>query len=80
MSHTAITRGAHGSHRLTYTNIDLNRLTTLSEEDLFLPGYYRPLQKIVAQLMKDNEVTEPDSLLMKGFFTIEDIVPTTTSG
>ncbi len=68
--------GAHGSHRLTYTNIDLNRLTTLSEEDLFLPGYYRPLtEKIVAQLMKDNEVTEPDSLLMKGFFTIEDIVP-----
>lgn len=68
--------GAHGSHRVTYTNIDLNRLTTLSEEDLFLPGYYRPLtEKIVAQLMKDNEVTEPDSLLAKGFFTIEDIVP-----
>ncbi|HOO94467.1 MAG TPA: DUF3298 domain-containing protein [Proteiniphilum sp.] len=68
--------GAHGSHRVTYTNIDLNRLTTLSEEDLFLPGYYRPLtEKIVAQLMKDNEVTEPDSLLMKGFFTVEDIVP-----
>ncbi|QRX63802.1 DUF3298 domain-containing protein [Dysgonomonadaceae bacterium zrk40] len=68
--------GAHGSHRVTYTNIDLNRLTTLSEEDLFLPGYYRPLtEKIVVQLMKDNEVTEPDSLQMKGFFTVEDIQP-----
>lgn len=68
--------GAHGSHRVTYTNIDLNRLYTISEEDLFLPGYYRPLTEIiVAQLMEDHAVTEPDSLLMKGFFTIEDIVP-----
>ncbi|MDD2327843.1 MAG: RsiV family protein [bacterium] len=68
--------GAHGSHRITYTNIDLNRLHTLTEEDLFLPGYYKPLtEKIVAQLMKDHRVNEPDSLLTKGFFTIEDIVP-----
>jgi hypothetical protein len=68
--------GAHGSHRITYTNIDLNSLTTLTEEDLFLPGYYRPLSEIiVAQLMADHAVTEPDSLLTQGFFTIEDIVP-----
>ncbi len=68
--------GAHGSHRITYTNIDLNRLNTISEEDLFLPGYYRPLSEmIVAQLMEDYGVADADSLLMKGFFTIEEIVP-----
>ncbi|MDD2511707.1 MAG: DUF3298 domain-containing protein [Proteiniphilum sp.] len=68
--------GAHGSHRVTYTNIDLNELHTLTEEDLFVAGYYKPLtEKIVAQLMRDHSVTQPDSLLTQGFFTIEDIVP-----
>lgn len=68
--------GAHGSYRITYTNIDLNNLVALSEEDIFVPGYYKPLtERILQNLMKDNNVEEPDSLLMKGFFTIEDIVP-----
>lgn len=68
--------GAHGSYRITYTNIDLNDLVTLTEEDLFVPCYYRPLtDKIVQQLMINYEVAEPDSLLMRGFFTVEDIVP-----
>jgi hypothetical protein len=68
--------GAHGSYRITYTNIDLVELVTLSEEDLFVPGYFKSLtEKIIAQLMKDYDVTAPDSLLMKGFFTLEDIVP-----
>ena len=68
--------GAHGSYRITYTNIDLNELVTLTEEDLFIPGYYKPLtEKIVTQLMRNFDVETTDSLLMKGFFTIEDIVP-----
>lgn len=68
--------GAHGSYRITYTNVDLNELVTLSEEDLFVPGYFAPLtEKIVAQLMVQYEAPVADSLLMKGFFTIEDIVP-----
>ncbi|WP_298653256.1 DUF3298 and DUF4163 domain-containing protein [uncultured Proteiniphilum sp.] len=68
--------GAHGSYRITYTNIDLDGLVTLSEEDLFLPGYYKPLtEKIIAQLMKNYDATIPDSLLMRGFFTLEDIAP-----
>ena len=68
--------GAHGSYRVTYTNIDLNGLVTLSEEDLFVPGYFNPLtEKIIAQLMKNYDATAPDSLLMRGFFTLEDIVP-----
>lgn len=68
--------GAHGSYRITYTNIDLNELVTLSEEDLFVPGYFKPLtEKIVAQLMKDYDAEVPDSLLMRGFFDINDVVP-----
>lgn len=68
--------GAHGSYRITYTNINLNKLVTLTEEDLFIPDYYKPLtEKIVQSLMQSYGVNEPDSLLAKGFFTIEDIVP-----
>ena len=68
--------GAHGSYRVTYTNIDLNELVTLSEEDLFVPNYFKPLtEKIVAQLMKSYDATVPDSLLERGFFNVEDIIP-----
>ena len=68
--------GAHGSYRITYTNTDLNELVTLSEEDLFVPGYYKELtDKILQSLMKEYDAEIPDSLLMRGFFTIEDIVP-----
>lgn len=70
------TGGAHGSYRVTYTNIDLNELVTISEEDIFIPDYYNRLtEKIVNQLIKDHNVTAPDSLLSRGFFTVEDIVP-----
>lgn len=70
------TGGAHGSYNIAYTTINLKELVTLTEEDLFIPGYYKPLtEKIVQQLMHKYEVEQPDSLLMRGFFTIEDIVP-----
>lgn len=68
--------GAHGSYRILYTNIDLKEVNTISEEDLFVPDYYKPLtQKILHHLMNQYKANEPDSLLMRGFFTIEDIVP-----
>lgn len=68
--------GAHGSYNIIYTNIDLNQLVTVSEEDLFVPDYYKRLKdKIVQSLMKQYDAEVPDSLLMRGFFTIEDIVP-----
>ncbi|HBG40412.1 MAG TPA: hypothetical protein DDW85_03220 [Porphyromonadaceae bacterium] len=70
------TGGAHGSFHVTYVNIDLNELTTLSEEDLFVPNYFKPLtEKIVRNLMKKYNVTVPDSLISEGFFEVEDIVP-----
>ena len=68
--------GAHGSYNIVYTNIDLNELVTLSEEDLFIPDYFNRLtDRIVKSLMKQYEAESPDSLLTSGFFTIEDIVP-----
>jgi len=70
------TGGAHGSYRIVYYNIDLNDLVTISEEDLFTPGYYKPLTDIILHsLMEKYKVTSPDSLLAKGFFNVEDIVP-----
>lgn len=68
--------GAHGSYNIIYTNINLNQLVTITEEDLFVKGYYRELtDKIVQSLMKKYDAEVPDSLLMRGFFTVEDIVP-----
>lgn len=70
------TGGAHGSYRILYYNIDLNNIVTLSEEDLFIPNFKKPLSNILVQsLMKQYNVTTPDSLLQHGFFTLEDIVP-----
>ncbi|MDR1518169.1 MAG: DUF3298 and DUF4163 domain-containing protein [Dysgonamonadaceae bacterium] len=71
------TGGAHGgSFHRTYYNVNLNDLVVLSEDDLFLPGYKKELTDILLkQLMADNQVTSPDSLIDKGFFNIEDIVP-----
>lgn len=70
------TGGAHGSYRIMFFNIDLNNIGTISEEDLFKPDYYKPLtEKIVDRLMKQYNAPVPDSLMMQGFFTLDDIVP-----
>lgn len=70
------TGGAHGSHRTTYVNIDLGELTTLSEEDIFLPNYQKPLREIIIKkLMADNNVSAPESLINIGFFDIDEIFP-----
>ena len=68
--------GAHGSYRIIYINIDLNKLEALTEEDLFTAGYFEPLaEKILHNLAKSFNVDNPESLLMEGFFSIEDILP-----
>ena len=70
------TGGAHGSHRILYYNVDLNEVVTISEEDLFVPNFKKPLSKIIVNaLMKKYNVSSPDSLLAQGFFNLEDIVP-----
>ena len=70
------TGGAHGSFRVTYVNVDLNDLVTLSEEDLFIPNYKKQLtDALLSELTEKYNVTSPDSLVQQGFFTIEDIAP-----
>ena len=70
------TGGAHGSHMITYTNIDLLELVAISEEDIFAPDYQKPLAEIIVKrLMKQHNVTSPESLIEIGFFNIEDIFP-----
>lgn len=48
------TGGAHGSYRIVYYNIDLNDLVTISEEDLFIPGYYKSLTDIILRSLMKN--------------------------
>ncbi|MDD3788568.1 MAG: DUF3298 domain-containing protein [Petrimonas sp.] len=70
------TGGAHGSYRITYYNIDLKDIVTVSEEDIFKPNYKKPLTNIIVRsLMKQYNVNSPDSLIQQGFFNIEDIAP-----
>ncbi|MDO5522476.1 MAG: DUF3298 domain-containing protein [Bacteroidia bacterium] len=70
------TGGAHGSHRVTYFNIDLGDLVTVSEEDIFVPNYKKALTDIIiTRLMKQNNVSSPDSLINMGFFNINEIYP-----
>lgn len=70
------TGGAHGSYMITYTNIDLGELVTISEEDIFAPDYQKPLAEIIVKrLMMQHNVTSPESLIEVGFFNIEDIFP-----
>lgn len=68
--------GAHDTYRITYTNIDLNRLVTLTEEDLFIPGYYNRLSEaIIDRLMKKYGVKTAEALNSVGFLSYEDIAP-----
>lgn len=70
------TGGAHGSYMILHTNIDLNKLVTLSEEDVFVPGYQKPLAEIIVKrLMIQNDVTDHEGLISIGFFDIDEIFP-----
>lgn len=68
--------GAHGSLTISYYNIDLRSLTTMTEEDLFVPNYKKKLTKIIVkQLMQQYKVTTPQGLIEKGFFDVNEIYP-----
>lgn len=68
--------GAHGSLNAMYYTIDLNNLTTITEESIFKPNFHQLLtERIVENLMKKYEVTNPEDLLNQGFFDINDIAP-----
>lgn len=70
------TGGAHGSYRVTYTNIDLKELITISEEDIFVPNYQQRLAEIIVnRLMIQNNVSTRDDLIEIGFFNVDEIFP-----
>ena len=76
VNHSTYTGGAHGSLQALYYTIDLNNLTTITEEDIFTPNYYHILtDKIIDNLMEKYEVNTPEELLNQGFFDITEIVP-----
>lgn len=76
VEHADYTGGAHGSLRVLYYTIDLNELTTLSEEDIFQPNYQQELtSKIIEKLMDKYDVDTPDKLIEEGFFDINEIAP-----
>ena len=68
--------GAHGSLSAMYYTIDLNNLTTITQESIFKPNFHQLLtERIVANLMKKYEVNTPDELINEGFFDINEIAP-----
>ncbi|NLZ96133.1 MAG: DUF3298 and DUF4163 domain-containing protein [Bacteroidales bacterium] len=76
VDHATYTGGAHGSLQVLYYTIDLKNITTITEEDIFIPNYHQTLTtKIVDNLMKKYEVNSPEELLNEGFFDVNDIAP-----
>lgn len=74
--HSDYTGGAHGSLNVLYYTVDLNELTTITEESIFAPNYYKLLTtKIVENLMKKFEVDSPEELVNEGIFDVEQIAP-----
>ena len=76
VSHATYTGGAHGALQVLYYTIDLNSLTTITEEDIFVPNYHNFLTtNIINNLMKKHGVDTPEKLINEGFFNIEEIAP-----
>ena len=76
VEHADYTGGAHGSLQVLYYTIDLNELTTITEEDIFQPNYQHELtSKIIEKLMNKYDVDTPEKLIDEGFFDINEIAP-----
>ncbi len=71
------TGGAHGSYSIEFYNIDLTNFKQITEEDLFVPEYKKSLSDIIVrQIMKNYNITSPDSLMANGFLvSAGEIVP-----
>ena len=70
------TGGAHGAHAYNHFVIDLKNGKKLKEEDIFIDSYQEQLAAIlVAQIAKQNNVTDPKELENMGFFSVDEIYP-----
>ena len=76
VQHSDYTGGAHGSLNMLYYTIDLNKITTVTQESIFKPNYYKPLTSIIIEkLMEKYNLDSPEKLIEEGFFDINEISP-----
>ena len=60
--------GAHGNSYIKYCSIDLDKLTIITEKDIFKPDYHSFLkERLIEQLMKKYNVDTPEKLDDEGF-------------
>lgn len=70
------TGGAHGMHGLSYLNFDPQNGHLLTLEELFKPGFEKPLDDLLLeQLMKDTHSNSLDELNAKAYLQWTDMYP-----
>lgn len=70
------TGGAHGAHAYNHFVLDAKSGMRLTEEDIFVESYQDNLAEIlVAQIAKQNNVSDPKELENMGFFSVDEIYP-----
>ncbi|MBT9844890.1 DUF3298 domain-containing protein [Barnesiella intestinihominis] len=77
ISSSEYTGGAHGMYSNRYYTIDLSNWKRIGLDDIFQPDSSDTLSSILLnRLMKQLNVSSPDSLLELGYFDTEDIMAT----
>ena len=77
VSSSEYTGGAHGMYSNRYYTIDLSNWKKIGLDDIFQPDSSDTLSSILLnRLMKQLNVSSPDSLLELGYFDTEDIMAT----
>ena len=77
VSSSEYTGGAHGMYSNRYYTIDLSNWKRIGLDDIFQPDSSDALSSILLnRLMKQLNVSSPDSLLELGYFDTEDIMAT----
>lgn len=77
ISYNEYTGGAHGVYMTSYLNLQLDTLTPICLDDLFVPNYKDALTDLLwNQLMADNQVTTHEELESMGYTSIGELTPT----
>lgn len=70
------TGGAHGAHAVTNHVINLETMTFLKEDDLFIENFEDSLaQLLVNEIAASNNLSDPKELEEIGYFSIDEIYP-----
>lgn len=71
------TGGAHGIYTATFMNIDLETISSIQLDDLFIGEYDEVLTDLLwKQLIVDNKVTSREELENMGYGSTGDLIPT----